>query len=877
MEVPKSIAHPARQPGDLSVEKKSQFSDQLLEKAHADNDTVLKELGSQLSGLSTEEANSRTKQYGFNEIAREKRQSVLMRLLNNIKNPLVILLTALGVISFLTGDLRAMVVIFVMVLLGVVLRFFQELRADDAAEKLKAMVSTTATVVRQDKEEEVALKFLVPGDIIRLAAGDMTPADVRVLSAKDLFVNQAALTGESMPVEKKAGLAPTDVQNPLELPNICFLGSNVESGSATAAVIHTGDQTYFGSLAASIVGERQLTGFDKGINKFTWLMIRFIAIMVPAVFLINGFSKHNWLEAFLFAMAVAVGLTPEMLPMIVTVNLSKGALAMSKKKVIVKRLNSIQNFGAMDVLCTDKTGTITQGKIVLEKYLDINGNSSDKVLQYGYLNSYHHTGLKNLLDEAVLSHEELEPASKAQEKYRKIDEIPFDFVRRRMSVIVEDKTGLNTLICKGAVEEVMSLCSRVDADGKVIDMLPEFHDKGLKIANDLNGQGFRVIALAYKEMPGAPDEPTYAVKDESDLILLGFLSFLDPPKDTATQALKKLHDLKVDVKILTGDNEIITAYICKEVGIPIEKILLGPQIEAMSEAELDKAMDSASVFAKLAPAHKEHIIHALQRKGHVVGFMGDGINDAPALKAADVGISVDSAVDIAKESSDIILLENSLLILEQGVLEGRRVFGNIIKYIKMAASSNFGNMFSVVGASAFLPFLPMLPIQVLTNNLLYDFSQTTIPTDEVDADWLAKPRKWTIGEIQRFILFIGPISSIFDYLTFFIMLYVFNSWNNPALFHTGWFVESLFTQTLIIHVIRTNKIPFIESRASWPLIATSLIIVAVGAWLTISPLASTLGFVTLPPLYWLLLAVMLVCYVVLTQLVKTWFFHKFGE
>jgi P-type Mg2+ transporter len=877
MEVPKSIAHPARQPGDLSVETKSQFSEQLLEMAHADNDTVLKELGSQLSGLSTEEADSRTKQYGLNEIAREKRQSALMRLLSNIKNPLVILLTALGVISFLTGDLRATVVIFVMVLLGVVLRFFQELRADDAAEKLKAMVSTTATVVRQDKEEEVALKFLVPGDIIRLAAGDMTPADVRVLSAKDLFVNQAALTGESMPVEKKAGLAPTAIQNPLELPNICFLGSNVESGSATAAVIHTGDKTYFGSLAASIVGERQLTGFDKGINKFTWLMIRFIAIMVPAVFLINGFSKHNWLEAFLFAMAVAVGLTPEMLPMIVTVNLSKGALAMSKKKVIVKRLNSIQNFGAMDVLCTDKTGTITQGKIVLEKYLDVNGNSSDKVLQYGYLNSYHHTGLKNLLDEAVLSHEELEPASKAQEKYRKIDEIPFDFVRRRMSVIVEDKTGLNTLICKGAVEEVMSLCSRVDVDGKVNDMLPEFHDKGLKIANDLNGQGFRVIALAYKEMPGAPDEPTYAVKDESDLILLGFLSFLDPPKDTATQALKKLHDLKVDVKILTGDNEIITAYICKEVGMPIENILLGPQIEAMSEAELDKAMDSASVFAKLAPAHKEHIIHALQRKGHVVGFMGDGINDAPALKAADVGISVDSAVDIAKESSDIILLENSLLILEQGVLEGRRVFGNIIKYIKMAASSNFGNMFSVVGASAFLPFLPMLPIQVLTNNLLYDFSQTTIPTDEVDADWLAKPRKWTIGSIQRFILFIGPISSIFDYLTFFIMLYVFNSWNNPALFHTGWFVESLFTQTLIIHVIRTNKIPFIESRASWPLIATSLIIVAVGAWLTISPLASTLGFVALPPLYWLLLAVMLVCYVVLTQLVKTWFFHKFGE
>jgi Mg2+-importing ATPase len=529
------------------------------------------------------------------------------------------------------------------------------------------------------------------------------------------------------------------------------------------------------------------------------------------------------------------------------------------------------------VLCTDKTGTITQGKIVLEKHLDIQGDPSDKVLQYGYLNSYHHTGLKNLLDAAILDHEELNPGSKAKEKYTKIDEIPFDFIRKRMSVIVEDKAGLNTLICKGAVEEVMSLCSRVEVNGKVTAMLPEYHDKGLKIASDLNGQGFRVIALAYKEMPGATDEPTYAVKDESDLILLGFLSFLDPPKDTATQALKQLHALKVDVKILTGDNEIISAYICKEVGMPVDKILLGPQIEAMSEAELDEAVSSASVFAKLAPAHKEHIIRALQRKGHVVGFMGDGINDAPALKAADVGISVDSAVDIAKESSDIILLENSLLILEQGVKEGRRVFGNIIKYIKMAASSNFGNMFSVVGASAFLPFLPMLPIQVLANNLLYDFSQTTIPTDEVDDDWLAKPRKWTIGEIQRFILFIGPISSIFDYLTFFIMLYVFNCWNNPTLFHTGWFVESLFTQTLIIHVIRTNKIPFLQSRASWPLIATSLIIVAVGAWLTVSPLAGALGFVALPPLYWLLLAIMLVCYVILTQVVKTWFFHRFGE
>jgi len=875
--LPMTTMSPAQRQGNLTGEKAAHVSDQLLEKARADTETVLRELESRLDGLSQAEADSWLKQYGLNEIAREKRQSALMRLLSNVKNPLVLLLTALGVLSFLTGDLRTTAVIFVMVVLGVVLRFFQEMRADNAAEKLKAMVSNTATLVRDGKEAEVPLKMLVPGDIIRLAAGDMVPADVRVLSAKDLFLNQAALTGESLPVERKADSTSADVQNPLELPNICFLGSNVESGSATAVVIHTGDKTYFGSLAASIVGQRQLTSFDKGVNRFTWLMIRFIAVMVPAVFLINGLSKHNWLEAFLFAMAVAVGLTPEMLPMIVTVNLSKGALAMARKKVIVKRLNAIQNFGAMNVLCTDKTGTLTQGKIVLEKHLDAHGDPSEKVLQYGYLNSYHHTGLKNLLDEAILDHEELEERLKAKDKYRKIDEIPFDFVRRRMSVVVEDETGLNTLICKGAVEEVLGLCNRVEVKGEVIEVLPEHDAKRRLLADDLNGQGFRVIALAYKQMPGATDEPVYAVKDESDLILLGFLAFLDPPKDSATEALKRLHNLSVDVKILTGDNEIITAYICKEVGMPVEHLLLGSQIEGMTETALAEAATKTSVFARLAPAHKEHIIRALQSKGHVLGFMGDGINDAPALKAADVGISVDSAVDIAKESSDIILLGNSLLILEQGVLEGRRVFGNIVKYIKMAASSNFGNMFSVVGASAFLPFLPMLPIQVLTNNLLYDFSQTTIPTDEVDADWLTKPRKWEIGGILRFILFIGPISSIFDYLTFFMMLYLFNCWHNPALFHTGWFVESLFTQTLIIHVIRTNKIPFLQSWASWPLILTSIIIVAVGAGLTVSPLAGALGFVALPSRYWLLLAVILVCYVVLTQLIKTWFYRRFGE
>jgi Mg2+-importing ATPase len=598
----KTAPNLSQPPGKLAGGKEAKVSAELLEKSREDIDTVLKELETRLDGLSQLEADSRLKKYGPNEIAREKRQSGLMRLLSNVKNPLVILLTALGVISFLTGDMRATVVIFVMVLLGVVLRFYQEMRADNAAEKLKAMVSNTATLVRGGKESEVPLKMLVPGDIIQLAAGDLVPADVRVMLAKDLFLNQSALTGESLPVEKKAAPVSGDIQNPLELPNICFLGSNVESGSATAVVVHTGEQTYFGSLAASIVGQRVLTSFDKGINKFTWLMIRFIAVMVPVVFLINGLTRHNWLEAFLFATAVAVGLTPEMLPMIVTVNLSQGALTMARKKVIVKRLNAIQNFGAMDVLCTDKTGTITQGKIVLEKHLDVSGEPSEKVLHYGYLNSYHHTGLKNLLDEAILDHEELEERLKAKEKYRKIDEIPFDFVRRRMSVVIEDETGLNTLICKGAMDEVMGQCSQVEINGEIVGKSLEYDAKSRQMVGKLNAEGFRVIALGYKQMPGATDEPKYSVKDESDLILLGFLAFLDPPKDTASEALRRLHGLNVDVKILTGDNEIITSYICKQVGMQVENLLLGSQIEAMDEGQLAEAVSLTSVTRSASSA-----------------------------------------------------------------------------------------------------------------------------------------------------------------------------------------------------------------------------------------------------------------------------------
>jgi Mg2+-importing ATPase len=859
-----------------------QISRELVESARLSGDTLFEQLNTRPGGLTAAEAEERLEKFGPNSVARENRLGFFARLWDNVKNPLVILLVVLGVISYWTEDVNGAIVIGLMVVLGVVLRFVQEARADHAAEKLKAMVSTTATVLRDGVKIEIPLQQIVPGDVLTLSAGDMVPADVRLLSARDLFLNQSALTGESLPVEKSAACpavlgAGAPSQNPLELPCLCFLGSNVESGAGMAVAVSTGRSTYFGSLAASITGPRQLTSFDKGINQFTWLMISFMLVLAPLVFLFNGLSRGNWLEAFLFALAVAVGLTPEMLPMIVTVNLSKGALAMSRKKVIVKRLNAIQNFGAMDVLCTDKTGTITQGRIVLEKHIDVSGHENDEILYLGYLNSFYQTGLKNLMDLAVLEHVHLQKRAIVDDRYRKVDEIPFDFKRRRMSVVVEDDESQRLLITKGAVEEIFDICTRVEVKGQVLPRLPEYDAKRKLLVDGLNAQGFRVIALAYKELPKSGEQAAYSVADERDMVLKGFLAFLDPPKETAAEAIARLNQYHVDVKILTGDNDLVTTTICAQVGLPVDRVLLGPAIDEMDDARLAEAAEVTTVFAKLSPAHKERIIRALQRKGHVVGFMGDGINDAPALKAADVGISVDSAVDIAKESSDIILLENSLLVLEEGVIEGRKVFGNIIKYIKMAASSNFGNMFSMLGASLLLPFLPMLPLQVLTNNLLYDFSQTAIPSDAVDPEWLLKPRKWAIGELRRFIVFIGPISSIFDYLTFFIMLYVFNCFGNPTLFHTGWFVESLFTQTLIIHVIRTNKIPFIQSRASRPLLLTSLAIVAVGALLPISPLAGVLGFTPLPLLYWAFLMGMLVLYVILTQSVKVWFIRRFGE
>jgi Mg2+-importing ATPase len=807
-------------------------------------------------------------------VAQERQQGWFLRLMKIIRNPLVILLATLSAVSFATGDARAGTVMVGMVVLSVALRFIQEARADAAAAKLKAMIHVTATVIRDGAARELPLRDLVPGDIIKLSAGDMIPGDVRLLSCKDLFVSQGSLTGESFPVEKfHDPETKTEVSSsPAEIKNTCFMGTSVQSGTATAAVAATGVNTYLGSMAGSITEAQAPTSFDQGLSSFTWLMIRLMAVMVPLVFLINGFTKHDWKSAFFFAMAVAVGLTPEMLPMIVSVCLAKGALAMSRKKVIVKRLSAIQNFGGMDVLCTDKTGTLTEDRVVLQRHCDVAGRETEEVLLDGYLISYFQTGLKNLLDVAILDSPDFHGKA-VVEKHKKLDEIPFDFTRRMMSVLVEDPEGKAILLTKGAPEEVFHQCSHFELDGKLSPMDPKLivglKDEYASLSND----GFRVLAVAKKELPG---KQSCSKDDEHDLVLKGYVAFLDPPKNTAGRAIEALHKNGVAVKILTGDNDLISRKVCKDVGLSADPMLLGADVEKMSDPELADASEKTTLFARLSPAHKQRVIRALRSKGHVVGFVGDGINDAPALRAADVGISVDTATDIAKESADLILLEKDLMVLEGGVIEGRKVFANILKYIRMGASSNFGNMFSVLGASAFLPFIPMAPIQVLTNNLLYDFSQVPIPVDAVDEEQVARPRPWNIDEIKRFILFIGPISSIFDYTTFFVMLWVFHCWDpsRAAVFQTGWFVESLMTQTLIIHVIRTNKIPFLQSRASWPLTATTLAIMALGMWLPYSPLASSLGLTSLPRMYWPILMLTLLSYMALTQTIKVWLLRK---
>ncbi|MGA2444056.1 MAG: magnesium-translocating P-type ATPase [Opitutaceae bacterium] len=843
---------------------------------------LLNRLGSSSNGLSSEQAAKVLDETGPNIVAAGKRASVLRDLLERCRNPLVVQLLVIAIVCYLTGDTPSTVIVGTMVFLSVFLSYIQEARSSRAVEKLQKLVKTTVTVLRDGKETEVLLEEVVPGDVVALTAGSLIPADLRILSAKDFFVTQSALTGESMPVEKGPDTNQPAGRAAFEFSNACFMGSNVLSGAARGVVLVTGVRTYFGSLAEKLMSKREATSFDKGVRGFTWLMIRFMIVMVSVTFLIVGLRDHNWIEALVYALAVAVGLTPEMLPMIMTVCLSKGALMMSRKKVIVKHLHAIQNFGAMDVLCTDKTGTLTQDHVVLERYVDVTNRSSEDVLRYAYMNSFYQTGLRNLLDRAILAHTELD----VERNCRKVDEIPFDFKRRRMSVVI-DYEDRHVLICKGAVEEVSAVCENYQVDEDINPLIRLIRDDLMDEYRSLSAEGYRVLAIAYREFDRS--KQTFSVTDEAELILLGYIAFFDPAKDTSAKAIEALSRSGVAVKILTGDNELVTRKVCRDVAMPITRIATGTQLAALDDPAFAREVDEANVLARLTPDQKEKVIKTLRAQGHVVGFLGDGINDVLAMKAADVGISVDTAVDVAKESADIILLEKSLLVLEDGIMEGRKVFGNIIKYIKMGASSNFGNVFSVVGGSYFLPFLPMAPIQFLVNNLLYDFSQTAIPLDNVDREYLDRPRRWNIRSIQKFMVYIGPLSSIFDYATFFLMLYFFGcaAFGSPGtsvadkshlekLFHTGWFVESLLTQTLIVHIIRTQRIPFIQSRASKSMLFTTLVIMAVGVWLPFSPLARFLGFTPLPPVFFLWLAGFLLAYSVLTHNVKMWFARRFG-
>ena len=844
---------------------------------------TLEALESTGRGLSADEAERRLDEYGLNELSHLKRPSFFADMAHRFTSPLVVQLLVIAVVSAIIGEMKSAVIVGAMIVLSVGLAFILDRKSNLAVEALGKRVQSRTLVIRDGVESEIRISEVVPGDIVLLHAGSVVPADLRLIMAKDFFVGESALTGEAMPVEKTAGSATADVHTALGLANACFLGTSVNSGTARGVVVNTGTRTLFGAISETLADERrEETSFDQGIRSFTWLMIRFMVLMTFSVFLIVGMSKGNWLEALLFGLSIAVGLTPEMLPMIVTVNLAKGALTMAKKKVIVKRLPSIQNFGAIDILCTDKTGTLTQDRVVLERHVDLTGHTSEEVLNYAYLNSYFQTGLRNLIDRAVLEFADLA----VEQHCRLVDELPFDFQRRRMSVVVDYEED-HVLICKGAVEEIYGCCSHYQIDEEVYPLIDLIRGDLFEEVDRLNRDGFRVLGIAYREFPRS--RTSFSVKDESKLILLGYIAFFDPPKVSATEALTLLTAAGVRLKVLTGDNGLVTEKICHDVGLHVERIVTGGELAQMDSEEFSRVVEESDVFVKLSPDQKEQVVRDLRRHGHVVGFIGDGINDAPALKAADVGISVDSAVDVAKEAADIILLEKNLLVLEEGIMEGRRGFANIVKYIRMGASSNFGNMFSVMGASYLFPFLPMQPVQILANNLLYDFSQTGIPTDTVDEDLIVHPLKWNINNIKRFMFFVGPISSIFDYATFALMWFFFkcNVFLDPAagplqheaaekLFQTGWFVESLLTQTLIVHIIRTRKIPFFGSQASFPMTLTTLAVMAIGAWLPYSPVAPLLGLVPLPAIYWAWIGAFLTSYAILTCGVKNWFFNRFG-
>lgn len=844
-------------------------------------ETILFEkLSTSPKGLPQPEAQRRLEEYGPNEPARKKKRTVVFQILSKFVNPLVVVLLIIAGFSLFFGEKISAVLVIAMAVLSVLFSFIQEYRAGKEAEKLSEMVRATAAVYRNGKTREIPIREIVPGDVVDLFAGDMIPADLRIIQAKDLFVNQASLTGESLPVEKTPGPIQSKSHSPADLTNIAFMGSSVVSGTALGLVVRTGLASQFGEISRRLAAMVQESGFDKGINRFTWLMIRAMLVFVVIICAVNFFSKGDFIQALLFSLAVAIGLTPEMLPMLVAINLSKGAIAMSKHEVIVKRLNAIQNFGAMDILCTDKTGTLTLDKIVLEKYCDVVRKEDKDVLRLAYLNSYYQTGLKNILDKAILKYEKL-----VVKQYKKIDEIPFDFSRRVMSVVVEmeavpalpagqtgGRQGRHRLITKGAPEEIFKRCTRYELDGEALE-LEQFLITDLREEYDsLSSEGFRVLAVAYKDMEQGKD--VYSRDDEQDLILKGYIAFLDPPKPTARKTIEVLKGLGIDLKVLTGDNELVTKKICSEVGLDIKGLATGDLVEKTTDERLRELVKTTTVFARLSPLQKERVIHALHQNKHVVGYLGDGINDAPALKAADVGISVNNAVDIAKESADIILLQKSLLVLRDGVLEGRKTFGNILKYIKMGSSSNFGNMLSMTGASLALPFLPMLPIQVLLNNFLYDLSQVAIPSDDVDEEYLLKSRPWNIDYIRKFMLVFGPISSVFDFLTFGVLWFVFSA-SAPA-FHTGWFLESLCTQTLVIHIIRTGKIPFVESKPSQLLVFTSIYIVTIGLVIPFIPLGKHFGFVALPGTFFLALAGIVAAYLFTVQAAKRWFIKNYG-
>ncbi len=828
---------------------------------------LFKQLRTFASGISSHEARNRLEIYGHNELARRKKQIVIVEFLSHFKSPLTILLLFAGLVSALVGEIVNAAIIFPIVILSVVMDFYQEFKAEKAAEMLKQKVTTFATVIRDGTKREVRFADIVPGDMVCLSAGDVVPADGQVISAKDLFVDQSALTGESFPVEKSPeplnvkGLALT------EWSNCVFLGTSIVSGTAQAVVLATGSKTEYGKIAQKLVAKEPETEFDRGLRKFGLLIMQVTFLLVIFVFIINALYRRGVLESFLFAVALAIGLTPELLPMILSVNLSKGALQMSKKGVIVKRLASIQNFGSMDVLCTDKTGTLTENRIALIQHIDIYGKENEKVLLYSFLNSRYETGLKSPLDDAILAHEKVDIGG-----YEKIDEIPFDFKRKRVSVVVE-YNGQRYFITKGAPEEILSVCYYYELEENAFDLTSEIRKKITEKYRELSNKGFRCLAVSYKKVK--QEKQVYHVNDESDMVFFGFVVFIDPPKESAKRSIRLLKKIGVELKIVTGDNELVTKSVCERIGIEVKGVVLGTEIANMQDSALARVAEQANVFARVNPAQKDQIISALKRNGHVVGFLGDGINDAPSMKTADIGISVNNAVDVAKESADIILLRKSLTVLHEGVLEGRKTFGNTMKYVMMGTSSSFGNMFSVAGASLFLPFLPMLPIQILLNNLLYEFSQSTIPTDAVDKEYLEKTKTWDISFVKKFMIVFGPVSSVFDFLTFFIMLFVFHA--SGPLFQTAWFIESLCTQTLVIFIIRTRKVPFYKSKPGNLLVLSSLGVVGLAIVIPFTELGSIFQFVHPPAIFFPLLAGLIGAYLMLAEVVKQLFYRRINS